>query len=236
MRKYFELLYKKSVEDFYKDVENNLKKKKKTFIVTANPETFSFGKKDKEIDKILLDKENVIVPDGVAIVAVAKMHGFKVKERITGIDLANKLLVLCNENGYKLALLGAKQEVLEALENKIKNNYQNIKLVKTKNGYEEGKDKFFEELVKLEPDVCLVALGIPAQEKLIYKHLNKFKKGIFVGVGGSFDVMSGAKKRAPKFFQKTYTEWLYRITTEPKRIGRFFKSNVTFMFKTLILK
>lgn len=236
MRKYFDLLYKKSATNFYKMVESNLKNKKKMFIVTANPESFMFGEKDSEIDKLLLDKNVTLVPDGISIVKIANMHGYKIKERITGIDLANELLKICNDKGYKLALLGAKEEVLNSLINVIKNTYSNIKLVKTENGYTKDKDKYFEELVKLKPDVCLVALGIPAQEKLIYKHIDKFDKGVFVGVGGSFDVMSGTKKRAPKFFQKLGIEWVYRIAKEPKRLGRFFRSNIKFMFKTMILK
>ena len=69
------------------------------------------------------------------------------------------------------------------------------------------------------------------QEKLIYKHLNSFKKGIFVGVGGSFDVISGTKKRAPKLFIKLNLEWLYRIVTEPKRLKRFYNNNIKFILK-----
>lgn len=75
----------------------------------------------------------------------------------------------------------------------------------------------FEKIAKEKPDIVLVALGIPLQEKLIYKHLDQFNKGIFVGVGGSFDVISGHKKRAPKIFIKLNLEWLYRILKEPKR-------------------
>lgn len=87
------------------------------------------------------------------------------------------------------------------------------------------------EAAAAAPDIMLVALGIPAQEKLIYKHLNKFKKGIFVGVGGSFDVLSGTKARAPEFFINHNLEWLYRILKEPSRIKRFYNSNVKFIFK-----
>ena len=79
-------------------------------------------------------------------------------------------------------------------------------------------------------DIVLVALGMPIQEKLIYKHLNEFDKGIFVGVGGSFDVLSGTKKRAPEFFIQHNLEWLYRITKEPSRLKRFYNNNIKFLF------
>ncbi len=233
---YFKKLYAKSTTDFYKEVELNLKNKKKMFIITANPETFTYGINESAINKMLLDKEVTLIPDGIGIVKASHILNYKVKERITGVDLAEHLLKVCNENKYQLALLGAKEEVIEALKAKINKEYPNIKLVKVENGYVENKDKFFQELSHTNVDVCLVALGIPNQELLIYKHLNKFKKGIFVGVGGSFDVISGVKKRAPKIIQKLNLEWLYRLIKEPKRCKRFYQNNVKFIFKVKKLK
>lgn len=93
-----------------------------------------------------------------------------------------------------------------------------------------------EEIKKLKPDVTLLALGIPKQELLIYNNLKDFEKGIFIGVGGSFDVLSGMKKRAPKIFIKLKLEWLYRITREPKRLKRFYKSNIKYLKKLNELK
>ena len=113
----------------------------------------------------------------------------------------------------------------------LKEKYPNLVLAGATNGYEKDKDKVFDKIAKTKPDIILVALGIPLQEKLIYKHLNEFDKGIFVGVGGSFDVISGHKKRAPKIFIKLNLEWLYRILKEPKRLKRFYDSNVKFLFK-----
>ena len=106
----------------------------------------------------------------------------------------------------------------------------------SKNGYVENKDDIFKEIVKKEPDIVMVALGVPFQEKLIYKHLDKFKKGIFVGVGGSFDVISGTKKRAPKIFIKLNLEWLYRIIKEPSRLKRFYESNIKFLLNIKKIK
>ena len=88
-----------------------------------------------------------------------------------------------------------------------------------------------EKISKLKPDILLVALGIPMQEELIYRHMNEFNKGIIVGVGGTFDVLSGTKKRAPKIFIKLNLEWLYRIIKEPSRLKRFWNNNVKFIFK-----
>ena len=119
---------------------------------------------------------------------------------------------------------------------KIKTLYPNINIVGTYNGYDYNKDDVFKDIVKRQPDIVLVALGIPSQEKLIYKYLHKFNKGIFVGVGGSFDVLSGYKKRAPKIFIKLNLEWLYRLVCEPQRIKRFYNNNIKFIFKILKIK
>ena len=233
MKKYFEQLYNKSSNDFCKEIEKKLKKNEKTFIVTANPETFMKAKNDDELHNMLTDKEVVKVPDGIAIVKVANWLGYKIKERITGVDIAVKLLEFGNEQKKSIYLFGAKEEVIVALKEKLSIDYPNLEIIGSQNGYVKDKDKAFKEIIKKKPDIVLVALGIPAQEKLIYKYLDKFDKGIFVGVGGSFDVISGSKKRAPKLFIKLNLEWLYRIACEPNRIKRFFDSNVKFIFKAL---
>ena len=231
MRKLFDKLYNKSKESFYEILKDKLKKEEKMFLVTANPETFMKSEEDSELNTLLHDKNTVLVPDGIGIVKAARSIGYDVKERITGIDIAVKLLEYGNELKKDIYLFGAKQEVIDSLLDVLKEKYPNLNIVGYANGYEKDKDKIFEKIAKANPDIVLVALGIPAQEKLIYKHLDKFKKGIFVGVGGSFDVISGHKKRAPKIFIKLNLEWLYRIICEPKRLKRFYDSNVKFMFK-----
>ena len=231
MKKFLEKLYKNDKKSFFEILKKDLKNKNKKFIVTVNPETLMIAEKDLELKEILEDDSVSFVPDGIGVVKAAKMIGVDVKERIPGIEIAEKLFEFANESKKSLYLFGAKQEVLNNLKEKIEKNYSNIKFLGMTNGYVENKEEEFQKIIKKEPDIILVALGIPAQEKLIYKYFKDFKKGIFVGVGGSFDVLSGTKKRAPQIFIKTNTEWLYRILKEPKRIKRFWDNNVKFIFK-----
>lgn len=231
MKKFLEKLYKNDKKSFFEILKKDLKNKNKKFIVTVNPETLMIAEKDLELKEILEDDSVSFVPDGIGVVKAAKMIGVDVKERIPGIEIAEKLFEFANESKKSLYLFGAKQEVLNNLKEKIEKNYSNIKLLGMTNGYVENKEEEFQKTIKKEPDIVLVALGIPAQEKLMYKYFKDFKKGIFVGVGGSFDVLSGTKKRAPQIFIKTNTEWLYRILKEPKRIKRFWDNNVKFIFK-----
>ena len=118
----------------------------------------------------------------------------------------------------------------------IKEKYPRIKVLGSTNGYVKNRDEIFKNIIDLNPDICLVALGIPMQEELIAKHIDKAKKGIYIGVGGSFDVLSGTKKRAPKIFIKLNLEWLYRILTEPSRLKRFYENNIKFVIKVIFDK
>lgn len=231
MKKIFERLYTKSFTSFCELLKNKIDNNEKTFIITANPETFMLSEQDSEMQKMLNDKNVTIVPDGIGVVKAAKMININVKERIAGVDIAKFLLEYANEKKLKVYLFGSKEEVIEGMKNVIKKDYSSIKLVGATNGYVTDKDNEFKNIKKANPDIVMVALGIPAQEKLIYKHLDEFKKGVFIGVGGSFDVLSGTKKRAPKIFIKLNLEWLYRIMCEPKRLKRFWNSNVKFLFK-----
>ena len=236
MEKLFKKLYKKSANSFYKIMKEKLKKEEKMFIVTANPETFMISEKDETMNKLLLDNDSTLVPDGIGIVKATKIVGYEIEERITGIDIAVKLLEYGNELKKTIYLFGAKQEVIDSMLEVIEKDYPELTVVGSSNGYEKDKDGVFKKIISKKPDIVFVALGIPNQEKLIYKHLSKFDKGIFVGVGGSFDVISGHKKRAPKIFIKLNLEWLYRIAKEPKRLKRFYDSNVKFLFKVKKLK
>lgn len=132
--------------------------------------------------------------------------------------------------------MGRSPEIVEQLNQVLRDEYKDLKVVGTENGYVQNKDAVFEKMKQLQPDIVLVALGMPQQEKLIYKHLKDFEKGIFVGVGGSFDVLSGMKQRAPHFFVKHNIEWLYRITKEPYRLKRFYNSNIKFIFRVMFDK
>lgn len=231
MRKYFDKIYSKGFAPFMEELEERLKEEQKTFVITANPETLMIGSETQAFDKILKSDTTIVVPDGIGVVKAANILGYPIKERVTGVEIVQGLLEILNKEGKSLYLLGAKAEVLEQFVSKIREQYINIKLVGYQNGYIQDKDVAFEEIVQLSPDAVLVALGIPAQEILIYNHYDKFEKGIFIGVGGSFDVLSGMKKRAPQIFIKLNLEWLYRIVCEPKRIKRFYRSNVKFIAK-----
>ena len=227
----FNKTFNKTKDEFYAFLKQNLLNESKTFVVTANPEAFMIASRDDNYMNILSSKKTTIIPDGIGLIKAGKILNYDFKERIPGVEIAEELLKYANQYKKKVYLFGAKEEVLEKLKEKINNEYHNLILVGTENGYISDKDIAFKKIIKCKPDIILVALGMPLQEELIYKYLDKFKKGIFVGVGGSFDVLSGTIKRAPKIFIKLNLEWLYRIIKEPKRLKRFYNNNIRFIVK-----
>ena len=228
MKKILKRIYNKDINSLL----SSLERRNKSSIITVNPETIILSEEDKIVKEIINNKEYILVPDGVSVVHACNRIGNKINDRITGVDLMVDLLKFANDKKMSIYLLGAKEEVVSTLYNRICSDYKNISLLGYSNGYVKDKNRKMEEIIKLKPDILFVALGIPYQEKLIGKYYNKFKKGIFIGVGGSFDVLSGTKKRAPRLFIKLKLEWLYRIICEPKRLKRFFKYNVKFLFRS----
>lgn len=231
MKDILEKIYNEEENIFYSILEDLLTTNKKKFIITVNPEIIMKSYKNIEIKEMLLNDNNILVPDGISIIKKAKQCNINIKERITGVDISSKALEICNKNKKSIYLFGSKKEVLDKLIININQKYPNINIVGFSDGYVEDKDKIMQEIISLSPDLILIALGVPNQELLINKYIEKAKKGVFIGVGGTFDVLSGCKKRAPKLFIKLNLEWLYRIICEPTRLKRFIQNNIVFMFK-----
>lgn len=229
MRELLEKIYNKSQNEFFDLLEKNIKNEEKMFVVTANPETLMIGVNNSDFHQVLKDEKVTITPDGIGVVKALSALSIEVNGRITGVDISKHLLKTGNDNHKSVYLYGAKPEVLEALVSKLGIDYPNLTILGAKDGYNNDGDEVFKDILEKKPDIVLVALGIPRQELLISKYYDQMEKGIFVGVGGTFDVLSGTKKRAPQIFIKLNLEWLYRIGKEPKRFGRFYQSNVKFI-------
>ena len=228
IKEYLRRVFPGTAEEFCQKAGDAMVSGKRLFVVTANPEILMHAGEDPAIRQLLLAEETAVVPDGISVVKAMNLLGLPAKERITGVDLADKLLRRAGEQGKSVYLLGAKEEVVSALAKKLRAQYPQMAL-SYHNGYDGDKDQIFAEIAALQPDLVLVGLGVPAQERLIARHYDTFQKGVFMGVGGSFDVLSGSLRRAPSFFVKTNTEWLYRILRQPSRLGRFWRNNVKFI-------
>ena len=205
--------------------------KEKLFIVTANPEIVVETTRDNEYKKILQDAD-LVVADGIGIIKAAKILGTPLKERVAGIELFTDMLRYANTEQKSCYFLGGSQKVNDKLRKVIKEKYPDLIIAGGHHGYIKLSDEeHAEEIVKRSPDFIFVALGYPKQEKWIDLYKEDFSYGVFMGVGGSFDVLSGEVERAPEKWINANLEWLYRIVKQPKRILRL--SNV-FIFLKLV--
>ena len=210
----------KTKEAFLKELMARIDHKKKSFVVTANPEIVMYAKKDPNYMSLIKEADYVIA-DGIGIIKGSKILGTPIVERVAGYDLMLALLEEANQQGSRVYLLGAKEDVLQSTVAKVKKLYPSINLVGSRNGYFDFSDSAVIEAVQAtQPDIVFVAIGYPKQEQWIHQYMRTASKGLLMGVGGSFDVLSGKSKRAPKIFIKLNIEWLYRLIKQPFRIKR----------------
>ncbi len=223
-----------SYAELEKNIASDIDNQKKSFIVAINPEKVLKARKDKELAH-LLDTADYPIADGIGVVIASRLKKGNIKTRVTGIECMDMICALANEKGYKIFLYGAKAETLAKAKAKLEEKYPNIKIVGTENGYEQDNEKIITEINESVADIVFVALGSPKQENWIVGNKDRLCPKIYMGVGGSFDVLSGNIKRAPKFMLKLGLEWLYRLIREPKRFFRQIKL-LKFIFLVLFGK
>ena len=200
-------------------------------IVTINPEMISCAKKNKHLAEIINNAE-LVVPDGIGVEIGLKILGHKVR-RIAGIELGRRLVDEFAKAGKRIAMVGAKPEIIQKASENLKNEVQNLNLVYIQDGYFKDDERVLNELKNSAPDLVLVALGSPKQEEFISKAKTLLPQALMIGLGGSFDVWSGVIERAPEFYQKAGLEWLYRTVKEPKRFKDIFPTLPLFMLSVL---
>ncbi|MDZ5252814.1 WecB/TagA/CpsF family glycosyltransferase [Clostridium sp. LIBA-8841] len=219
---YRELLGYRIFSEDKKKLLEEIKNKERVNIISGNPEVLFNGINNEFLRNSFTEEDALIIPDGVGTLLAAKINGIEIKEKIAGIEVMNMLLEEAKESGLKVFLLGAKEETLIACKEKIENNYKGINVVGSNNGFFdlENCNDLIEKINESKADIIFVAMGAPRQEIFIEKYKDKLCCKVFMGVGGSFDVMAGNVNRAPEFMINIGMEWLYRVAKEPWRIKR----------------
>lgn len=201
--------YEEIIDIISKTIRNN----KKFSVVSINLNKVIKANESNEVMKIIKSFD-CFIPDGISVVRTSK----EINDRITGIDLFNRI---CDEHkkiGAKIFLYGAKQEIVETTKNNLRRKYNDIQIVGIENGYNKDNNYLVNKINQSGANIVFIAMGSPKQERWIYENKNKINANIFMGVGGTFDIISGKLKRAPMWIQKLGIEWLYRTMREPKRL------------------
>lgn len=219
-------------EELKQCIKNDIEQNRKSYIVTVNPEKVIKASKDKSLKKIL-NEARYQIPDGVGIIYASKLKKGKIKTRITGIDTMEMICALSNEENFRIFMYGAEADTLEKAKQNLEKKYKDINICGYINGYEKNTETIIEKINNCKPDILFVALGSPKQEQFIAKNIDNIDCKILLGVGGSFDIISGKKKRAPKWMQEKGLEWLYRLIKEPKRFFRQTKI-ISFIFEVIL--
>ena len=190
-------------------------------VATANAEMLMRATHDEELRRIL-NASALVVPDGAGTVWAARHLGHAMPERVAGYDLAQELLRCAPAEGRRVYFFGSAPGVAEKAKAKAEQLYPGIEIVGVRNGFFSPADNaaIIAEIRAARPDLLLVALGVPKQEKWIAAHLAELDVPVAIGVGGTLDVMAGVMKRAPYWMQRAKLEWLFRGLMQPKRAGR----------------
>jgi N-acetylglucosaminyldiphosphoundecaprenol N-acetyl-beta-D-mannosaminyltransferase len=161
-----------------------------------------------------------LIADGIGLVVAGKVLGLPPIPRVTGVGLFEEMVKVANQDKKKIYLYGASPEVCEKAGNVLQTRYPELQVVGTQHGFEKDTSVIIQRIQDAQPDYLFVALGTPRQEKWIAQHLDVLPVQLVMGVGGTFDVLTGNVKRAPVFMQKLGLEWLHRLLKQPTRAGR----------------
>ncbi|MBD7913656.1 WecB/TagA/CpsF family glycosyltransferase [Clostridium sp. Sa3CUN1] len=194
----------------------------KIHIVSGNPEVLYTGLNNNKLFDNFTSQKSLIIPDGVGIQIAARYLKTPVKEKIAGIDLMKELIKKSSEDSKGIYLIGTTDENLKACVANLVANYPKINILGYKNGYFDidNSNEILKDIKEKKPYALFVAMGCPRQEEFIVKYMNELPCRIFMGVGGSFDVIAEKVNRAPNWMIKLGLEWMYRVLKEPWRIKR----------------
>ena len=221
---------------FDKDTENKMlekigkmvKDKGQHYIVTPNPEIVMAAQEDKKLRRVL-NKADLVIPDGVGIIWASRILygiGGKIFKRIAGVDLMEKICCLAARRGWSVFFLGARRGVAGKCARELRDRYPGLLVAGTYSGragpgYDRGiREKILDLIGEKKIDFLFVAYGGGRQERWIVRNLSKLPVKIAMGVGGSFDFISGRVKRAPKWMQEFGLEWFWRLVYQPWRWRR----------------
>lgn len=217
-------------------VEKLMKEKaqlEKGYFCFTNVHTLVMAYEDNNYKKVQ-NESLASFPDGKPLVLIEKLKGCKNAERVCGPDFMGELLERTQHLGWRHYFYGSTPETLEKLRKNLNKKYPELTISGCysppfRNLSEQEELKIIDMINASSSDCIWIGLGAPKQEVWMNRHKDKIS-GLMFGVGAAFDFFAGTTKRAPKWMQKCYLEWFYRLLQEPKRLmGRYLKTNLKFM-------
>ena len=202
--------------------EELMTERRAAYVVTPNPEIVMLCRDDAET-AAAVDCADLVIADGIGVIHGAKILGTPLKAKLPGIDFTSRLLEGLAARGGSVYLFGSKPGVADMAAEKLRESHPGLVVAGTSNGYFDDDAPIIEKINAASPDLLLVCLGAPKQEKWMHANSGRLNAGLMIGAGGSLDVFAGTVERAPERWQRAGLEWLYRLLKEPKRLGRMMK-------------
>lgn len=205
------------------EIDKLIQKKNCSYVVTPNVDHIVRLEKDEELQKVYKNA-SLILTDGKPLIWISKWYKTPIKEKISGSDLFPRVCQLAANKNYTMYLLGAAEGVADTAARNLMKKYPGLNIVGTyspPSGFEKNKqemNKIKTQIQDVHPDILIVGLGCPKQEKFMYYHCKELGVPISFGLGASIDFEAGNIKRAPKWMSNHGLEWLYRFSKEPKRL------------------
>ena len=214
------------------EIDKLIQKKNCSYVVTPNVDHIVRLEKDEELQKVYKNA-SLILTDGKPLIWISKWYKTPIKEKISGSDLFPRVCQLAANKNYTMYLLGAAEGVADTAARNLMKKYPGLNIVGTYSppfGFEKNEqemNKIKTQIQDVHPDILIVGLGCPKQEKFMYYNCKELGVPISFGLGASIDFEAGNIKRAPKWMSNHGLEWLYRFSKEPKRLfKRYFVNDL----------
>ncbi len=217
-------------------IEKSIDNKEKIVREDVNAAKIVWMYKDTEFKQII-HQADIINADGQSVVFASKFLGHPIKERVSGIDLMEKIISHANNKHWKIFFLGASQEVIAKTVATYTHQYSKDIIAGYHHGYYDKKDekKIIDLINRSNANILFIGMPSPQKEYFVNKYFQKITSNLIMGVGGSFDVVAGKVSRAPVWMQKSGLEWLYRLLQEPGKMWkRYLYTNSIFIW--LVIK
>jgi len=211
-----------TMKEIVNDLINSIRKgKEKQLIYTPNSEIVVKAFDNGDFSR-LLNEADYLTPDGAGLLIAARLLGQPLQERVAGYDLMRNLLREVADKDISVYFLGGKPGIVDSAVDNIKKELPELNMAGFHHGYldSDTKEMVIEDINNKKPDILMVGMGVPLQEKFFDSYFDQLNIKVGLTVGGSFDVIAGKAKRAPLWMQKMYLEWFYRLLQEPKRFKR----------------
>jgi N-acetylglucosaminyldiphosphoundecaprenol N-acetyl-beta-D-mannosaminyltransferase len=170
----------------------------------------------------IVQRCDLVNADGQGVIWASRLLGDPLPERVAGIDLMEELLALAERRGYRVYILGARDEVLEQAVDRIRERHPSLQLAGWRNGYfsRDEETDVCAAIRASRPHIVFVAMSTPRKEYFLGERGPELGAEFVMGVGGAVDVIAGLTRRAPALWQRLGLEWLFRLLQEPRRMFR----------------